>query len=393
MRAAETNHARRRETATVVERHAVTTCPDCGNRLGGVHVGRRRQVVEVPPPPAVVVREHEIERGWCAQCQRWREAPLDLHGQVVGQGRLGSGVASLVAYLRTTLRLPIRSIQRGLADLHGLRLSVGAIADLLRRVAQHGASAVTAIRDTARTRTVVHADETSWRENGQNGYAWLLATPEGERYVEYHHSRAGAVAQALLGEAFRGVLVSDFYGGYNDTPGGRHQRCWVHLLRDARTLRDTHADDLSFQGRETHVWASALLTLGQQVRAVVRRPPPTDAGRQTQLKRLRADLDALAFPFPTTQGHPCKALTWRLRRFADELLTCLAQSGVPPDNNFAERAIRPLVVSRKISGGARSASGSATRMRLYSLAATWTAQGRSPLDEFRHLLQTPLPQV
>ena len=352
-----------------------------------------RQVVDLPPPPAVVITDHEIERGWCAQCHRWREAPLDLRGQAVGQGRLGVGVASLVAYLRSTLRLPVRSIQRALADLHGLTLSVGAVVDLLRRSASHGAGAVTQIRDRARSRAVAHADETGWRENGRNGYVWLLATPEGERYVEYHHSRAGAVANSLLGEEFRGVLVSDFYGGYNDTPGGRHQRCWVHLLRDARTLRDTHADDLSFQGRETRAWAAAVLTLGRRVRAAVRLPPPTPAACQTRLQRLRAELDALAFQYTSTQEHPCRALAWRLRRFGDELLTCVAQSGVPPDNNFAERAIRPLVVTRKMSGGTRSPAGSTTHMRLYSLAATWTAQGLSPLAQFRQLLQSPLPQL
>lgn len=392
-RAATANHARRRDEPTVVERHPLTTCPDCGNRLGGVYVARHRHVVDLPPPPAVVITDHEIERGWCAQCHRWREAPLDLRGQAVGQGRLGVGVASLVAYLRTTLRLPLRSIQRALSNLHGLRLSVGAVADLLRRVAQQGAATVTQIRDTARRRAVVHADETGWRENGQNGYAWLLATPEGERYVEYHHSRAGAVANDLLGEEFRGVLVSDFYGGYNDTPGGRHQRCWVHLLRDARSLRDAHGDDLSFQGRETRAWAAALLRLGKRVRRMAQRATATPTQRQTQYQRLLGELQDLGFQFSSTQEHPCKALAWRLRRFGEELLTCVAQSGVPPDNNFAERAIRPLVVTRKISGGTRSPAGSTTHMRLYSLAATWSAQGHNPLPQFRQMLQSPLPQL
>ena len=91
------------------------------------------------------------------------------------QGRLGVGIASLVAHLRTSLRLPQRSIQRYLADLHGLRVSVGELVELLHRVAAHGAPAARAIRDQARRRAVVHADETGWREAGHNGYAWVLA--------------------------------------------------------------------------------------------------------------------------------------------------------------------------------------------------------------------------
>lgn len=397
-RASEHNHARRREEPTVVVEHPITTCPDCGSRLGGVHVGRRRQVVDLPPPVAVAVTEHRVQCGWCSACRRWQEAALDLAGHAFGQGRVGVGVASLVAHLRTVLRLPIRSIQRFLADLHGLQVSVGEIVGLLHRVAAQGAPTVRAIRDMARARAVVHADETGWREAGHNGYVWLLATPEGERYVEFHRSRAGRVANNLLGEDFRGVVVSDFYGGYNDTPGGQHQRCWVHLLRDLRTLAEAHADGLALADVEVQVWTAAVRGVWHQVRAARRRlathtPPPTPAQRAAVAQRLQRPLHALGAQFVTAVGHPCRALAWRLWHFGPELLTCVAQSGVPPDNNCAERSIRPLVVGRKISGGTRSPRGSTTRMALYSLAATWTAQGHNPLHEFRRLLQTPLPQI
>lgn len=393
-RASEHNRTRRREEPTVVVTHALTTCPDCGGRLGGVHVGRRRQVVDLPPPVALVVTEHQAQKGWCSACRRWREAPLDLRGQTLGQGRLGVGIAALVAHLRTSLRLPLRRLQAYLADVHGLRVSVGALVDLLRRVSVRGIPTLEQLQATTRTRAVVHADETGWREDGQNGYAWVLATPEGERYVEYHRSRAGAVANALLGEEFGGVLVSDFYAGYNDTPGGRHQRCWAHLLRDARTLNEAHADDLTLRGLETRAWVAALLAVWRRVQRTLAHPPTTAPHRQALYQQLRLALQALGAQFvQAPPEHPCRALAWRVWHFHPELLTCVAQSGVPPDNNLAERAIRPLVIARKISGGTRSAQGSRTQMRLYSLAATWTAQGHNPLTRFRALLATPLPQL
>jgi transposase len=392
-RAPQHNQARRYQVPNVVIEHPITTCPDCGGRLGGVHLGRTRQVIDLPLPQAVVVSEHRLQRGWCSTCRRWHEAPLDLSGRTVGQGRLGVGIVSLVAHLRTSLRLPLRSIQGYLADLHGLRVSVGELVELLHRVAAYGAPAAEQIRDQARGRAVVHADETGWREAGHNGYAWLLATPEGERYVERHQSRAGAVANALVGEDFGGVLVSDFYAGYNDTPGGRHQRCWVHLLRDAHLLGAAHAADLSLAGLETRSWVEALTTLGQQVRQTLIHPPPTPAHRQQFHRQLLLEVQALGEQFVSTPDHPCRPLAWRVWHFQHELLTCVLHSGVPPDNNLAERAIRPLVIARKISGGTRSPRGSLTRMQLYSLAATWTAQGHNPLTQFRRLLQTPLPQL
>ena len=56
------------------------------------------------------------------------------------------------------------------------------------------------------------------------------------RYYEYDHSRGQAVVKRLLGGAFAGHLVSDFYCGYN-IYAGKHQRCWVHLLRDLHALK------------------------------------------------------------------------------------------------------------------------------------------------------------
>jgi transposase len=205
--------------------------------------------------------------------------------------------------------------------------------------------------------------------------------------------RAGAVINDLLGEAFGGVLVTDFYGGYNDTPGGQHQRCWVHLLRDLRALGDASSQDETPQGRDVGRWVAAVRTLWQQIRRARASPADDPAQREARYQALLRQVQALGAQFVEQLGHPCRALAWRLWHFQGELLTCVRQPAVPPDNNTAERAIRPLVVARKISGGTRSPRGSQTRMALASLAATWSASGLQPLHEFRRLLQTPLPQI
>ncbi len=73
--------------------------------------------------------------GWCSECRAWREAPLDVSSQVVGQGRFGVKISSLLAYLRTVMRLPVRQIQAYLATLHGLKISGGEIVGLAQRAA------------------------------------------------------------------------------------------------------------------------------------------------------------------------------------------------------------------------------------------------------------------
>jgi hypothetical protein len=383
-RAPEHNHARRLETPTQIVEHRLQHCPTCQGRLSGVHLGRRRQVVDLPPPSPVEVTEHQVFRGWCSFCQAWREARLDLAGQVLGQGRIGVGIASLVAHLRLVVRAPVRVIQAWLSSVHGLRLSVGAISDLLRRVAAQGQGAVAQVRERIRASPVVQADETGWRENGQNGYVWFAGTPTGERYFEYHHSRAGAVINTLLGEDFSGVLGSDFYAGYNDTPGGRHQRCWAHLLRDLHDLKQDHASEL-----EVVIWAKAV----KDVYLLAKEWLAQGRARERAYRELLLLIHALGEQFAQAKGHPCQTLAKRLLRHQDELFVFVREPGVSADNNLAERSLRPLVVSRKISGGTRSPVGSQTRMTLTSLFQTWIAQGYNPLLECRRLLQSPFPQL
>lgn len=383
-RAPEHNHARRLETPTQIVEHRLAGCPTCQGRLSGVHLGRRRQVVDLPPPSPVEVTEHQVFRGWCSFCQAWREARLDLSGQVLGQGRIGVGIASLVAHLRLVVRAPVRVIQAWLNSVHRLRLSVGEICDLLRRVAAQGQGAVAQVRERIRASPVVQADETGWRENGQNGYVWFAGTPTGERYFEYHHSRAGAVINTLLGEDFSGVLGSDFYAGYNDTPGGRHQRCWAHLLRDLHDLKEVHAASL-----EAVIWAKAV----KDVYLLAKEWLAQGRARQRAYRELVLLIRALGEQFAQAKGHPCQTLAKRLLRHQDELFVFVREPGVSADNNLAERSLRPLVVSRKISGGTRSPVGSQTRMTLTSLFQTWVAQGCNPLVECLRLLQSPFPQL
>jgi len=164
---------------------------------------------------------------------------------------MGVRIASLISYLRTSLRLPVRLIREYLRSIHNLFISSGEIVELLHRVAEavpvnkaadqlH--KAADQLHQRVRQSPIVHGDETVWREEGQNGYVWLFATPEGERYYEYDRSRGSAVAKRILGSDFKGTLVSDFYAAYNDF-AGEHQRCWAHLLRDLHTLKEEHKEN------------------------------------------------------------------------------------------------------------------------------------------------------
>jgi transposase len=383
-RKAEHNGARRRETATQSVSHKLEDCPACGCHVYGQSVARRRQVIELPPPQPVEVTEHVIFKSWCPRCECWHTPRLDLRGVVLGRGRLGVRLISLIAYLRTELRMTVRAIRRYLQVVHELVLSNGEIVEVLHRVREVGQPALRELREQMRSSAVVHADETGWREDGQGGYVWTFSTPDGPdtvRYFERDKSRSGKVALRILDRAFKGMLISDFFVGYNRYKGA-HQRCWVHLLRDLHELKEEHAGDESVQQ-----WARDVRALYDEAKAACpgikeRTAPEREALYRSLIERSQK----LALQYAQRKAHPCWALAKRLSRHQDELFHFVRVDGVPADNNLAERSLRPLVVIRKISGGTRSAAGSKTRMALASLFATWHARGLNPFHACFRLL-------
>lgn len=387
-RAAEHNTSRKRATPTRTERHALERCPECQYELQGESIDYTREVIELPPPVAVEVIEHQVVKRWCPCCQAWRSPHLDLSGQVFGQGRIGVRIAALVAYLRTKLRLPIRQIQAYLRTLHSLELSIGEIVELTHTVRRELQPEMEALLKEVQASRVAHGDETGWRENGQNGYVWgfLGLDPLPVYYFVYHQSRASRIPQGILGLHFQGHLISDFYAGYN-VIRGPHQRCWVHMLRDLHALKEAHAET-----PEVRTWAQSVRALYDEGQTWLQdHPAPTAAECQAKYDDLRARACTLGEQYALTE-HPCQTLAKRILRHQDELFQYVLHPGVPADNNPAERALRPLVIMRKISGGSRSAEGSKTRLTLFSLVSTWAARGLNPFFHCLHLLQSaPAP--
>jgi len=393
-REAKYNRGRRRAMPSQIVEHRIVSCPQCHLRLGGISLARVREVIELPEPQPVEVIHHRIFKGWCAQCQKWHEAPVDLHEQVLGQGRIGVRLSSVIALLRTLMRLPVRQIRTVLLILYGCQLSDGEIVELLHRVVSHAQPALEAIKGQIRASPAVQADETGWREDGENGYVWSASTPS-LRYYEYHHSRSGEIVAELIGPDYAGVLGSDFYAGYNRHQG-LHQRCWVHYLRDIHNVKKKYPQDERLQ-----LWAKQVKALYEEAENWVEQGPDSSLpARKQQMARvaqqhaLEQRLWALCQPFAHTLAFQ-HTLCERVEHFLPEMFTFVAFPGVPAHNNLAERSVRPLVIARKISGGSRSPKGSTTRMGLVSLFGTWMAQGLNPFSQCVALLTqaNPLGQV
>jgi transposase len=379
----------RKRMAEVDERieHAVETCPGCGRHLAGGWVHQRIQVIELPPPARVWVREHVLIRRRCPRC-RLRvlpPAPAAAAGRI-GQCRFGPRLLAHIATLATVHRMPLRQIRAYLHDQYGLAVSQGGLVGLLRQVSTQGTDQYEALKEHARASPVVHADETGWREDGIPGFIWTLATPTTCLFHRDAH-RSGAVIDDLLGTAFGGTLVTDFYAAYDHLPGLK-QRCWAHLWRDIDALVHEHPTDEALGGWVAGVRAIYDLATGPRPAKEEGRLPKAERARGRRARRYEQQLLALC-PEDLAADRPEATLCKRIRRYLPELFTFVRDPAVPHTNNQAERVLRPLVTARKIAGGTRSSAGSTTRMVLASIAATSRLRGIDPAATFTHLLLDP----
>ena len=113
-------------------------------------------------------------------------------------------------------------------------------------------------------------------------------------------------------------------------------------------------------------WAAAVHQLYVEARSFTH--PQAQRRRVAQLAWER-QLLVICQPFLADrlalQGRLCR----RIERHIKELFVFVAEPDVPSDNNPAERSLRHVVISRKISGGTRSERGTERKMTLASISA------------------------
>ena len=370
-------------THQVFHSHAV--CPDCGGELGKPSVAYSRTIIDIPITAATVT-EHVVFKRYCFSCHQRTYPTPELSSYVVGKNRIGINLMGLITTMKEELRLPIDQIQHHLKIFYLIKMSAGEIVRILQETAMWGKTEYEAIKTQLLKSPFMHADETGGRENGKNGYFWNFST-DMVQYVLYRKSRGNQVVVEVVGKDgkdYEGVMVSDFYTAYN-TYLGFHQRCWVHYLRDIHKLKEEYPDDKILKR-----WAKDVHNLYERAKVYTGPPADTPVGlaaalREKKEAEFKRALIVLCEPY-LRNATVFSTLAARGTRYISELFTFIRFPGIASDNNPAERAVRHLVVARKISGGTRSEKGSETKSILTSLFGTWRLQHLNPFEQTKLLL-------
>jgi hypothetical protein len=316
---------------------------------------------------------------------RCEDQPPAPAGVELPQGQLGLNALATAMMLRVCYRMPLRQITRLFLQLPGLKISPGGIVKQIKRMARWMEGQYHKLKLVIRAAEVVHADETGWRTNGHNGYLWTINTKD---HTLYHidKSRGAKVIIELLGKAFghdgqgkTQTLVSDFYSVY-DQFDGPQQKCLVHLLRE---LRDTVA---KYPELVDHTFFKRCKELVQDMLGLKKRWNEIEAQdyqqKVQQIEQRLADLAGKSWNHPQADR-----LSKRLKKYQSKLTTFLHHKEVDGTNNAAERAIRPAVVMRKITGGSRSEGGAKAWAILASVMRTAEQQGRDVFETIKTLIR------
>lgn len=370
-------------TTTVFHSHEV--CPDCTGILGNPSVSYSRQIIDIPITSATVT-EHVIFKRYCFSCHRRSYPTPDLSSYVIGKYRIGINLMGLISTMRSEMRLPIATIQNHLLIFYNLKLSVGEIVRILHVVAGFGKPDYEKIKLQLLQSPVIHADETGGRENGKNGYFWNFSNDKFQ-FLLYRKSRGSKVVREVLGkdgENYEGVIISDFYAAYNEY-AGFHQRCLVHYQRDMKTLIEEYPAD-----RILKRWVKDMKFLFEKAKLYTGPPDNFPIGLKQEMREekeayFKRQLTRICEPYIGKQTVFSK-LNARALKYISELFTFVRFPNILSDNNTAERALRHLVVSRKISGGTKSSKGSETKSILTSLFGTWRLQNLNPFEQTKLLL-------
>ena len=341
-------------------------CPYCGGPLDPKG-NKSRTIIEVDPVRKEVVR-YELEQCDCTHCHRTFTArPAGVFAKGLFGNRLLTHLA--VEHYMHGVTLGRLSAQLGITQ--------GSLWAALHQLARRLATVPQRLVLEYRRAPVKHADETGWRNDGHNGYAWLFCTALVSLF-RFRQSRSATVAQEVFGtKRLPGTLVVDRYNGYNRAPCAI-QYCYAHLLREVQDLGKEFpevAEVSRFVASLAPLLANAMKVRTEQL--------PIARFRQQALE-LKLDIKALVY---SPAQHPgIQKIQSIFRERAARLYHWAKAPTIPADNNRAERELRPLVIARKISFGSQSEQGALTREILMSVLHTLRKRTDNVFDAFKRCL-------
>ncbi|UCC88990.1 MAG: IS66 family transposase [Anaerolineales bacterium] len=348
-----------------------TNCQACGTLLLGADPSPRRHQVSELPRVEPEITEYQQHTLTCLACgaQTGGEWPVEMPG-----GSFGPRIQALIGYLGGRFGMSDRDVQELMGVAFHTDISLGSVPAQEQQVSAALAQPVQEAQAYVGQQPNANVDETGWRQMDQRVWLWVAATPLVTVFIVVSTRSAGGLKR-LLGESFKGIIGSDRWSAYRGLNPLRRQLCWAHLKRDFQAFID--------RGGEPAIIGNLLLA---QVKAMfelwyrVRDGTLSRTDFQVAMQPIQAEVKGL-LRIGTLLDHPRTRKTCHnILSLEPALWTFVAQEGVEPTNNAAERPLRRGVIWRRRSFGTQSEAGSVFVERILTTVSTLRQQKRDIWD-------------
>jgi transposase len=320
-------------------------CPGCNGKLKPKSQ-EHKIVEEIPKPQPIDVIDYVANHYECDNC-----------GEVVAKpdnwpehGRFGIQLLAQCTVMKFEDRMTFTKLRDALKRQYDFEITPTSLMNMTRSVGTKLKKDHEELVNKIRASPFVYADETSLRINGINNWIWIFVAQDAVLCV-IRKSRGKKVVKEILGSDYQGIVICDGWKSYAQF-GFMLQRCWAHMLREAKDL----------DNQKIYDFLHALFIDAKNGL------PRADA--EKRLRRIIScrykDPKAMKFLKKVRNGFP----SW---------FTFL-EHNVEPTNNIAENALREHVVIRKIIGGLRSEIGARVHEAVMSCFATWKKLGLNVFD-------------
>lgn len=364
-------------------------CPHCAGEVEETGVVSQYQS-EIPEPQVQHI-EFRIHLGRCRHCGRrvqGREQRQTSTAVGSAGSQLGARAMALAVILNKSLGLPYGKTAAVLQHGWGLQVSRSGLCQLIARAGRKAEPTYQNLQERIRGEPSVTADETGWKVAAQLQWMWVFSSEQITVYA-IQPGRGFAQASTVLGEDFSGFLVRDGWSVYRQFRQALHQSCVAHLLRRCREMMQVQGGGGSaarFPRQVQNILQAALA-----VRQRFEQGQISERGLAVVRGRIEAGMDRLlhAPRYCSANQRLCK----HLGRERDALFTFLYCPGLEATNWRAEQAIRPMVVTRKVWGGNRTATGAHVQSILLSVLTTCRQQNQPILLRLQQLLCSAQPKA
>lgn len=336
-------------------------CPHCKGPVSEVNV--IEQIIEEIPPPQKQVYKVITYCGECSKCGTVYSAhPLQTSTATgAAKVQIGPHAKALAMSLQYEYGMTKRKVCHLMEKVFDIPISPGGLVYTTHHTGKKMDAQYQNILKGLKQSDVVHSDETSWYVGNPKYWLWVFTNKQGTAY-QVSNSRGRDVIKNMVGENYKGTLVSDCLVIYDDVNPLQH-KCYSHHLKAISQAKEKAGDEQKQYLKELE----QLLISAMAVKKV--KPDKTPEEYERLCKNLEKRADELILPEREKDTADAKVAN-RLRKQRDHLFTFLYHEEVDATNNLAERQLRPAVIARKVSCGNKTETGAKTWQTLASISAT-----------------------